>query len=97
MALASAALLGVVSTFSWSNVLNADNLKGIWTSCTRLHEPCAVRLSLFDFAAANVQQKQAIHHSSQEGFDADGSETDHSSTHDFAAAARREIQGLIRP
>ncbi|KAL3161432.1 hypothetical protein ABBQ32_010317 [Trebouxia sp. C0010 RCD-2024] len=27
MALASAALLGVVSTFSWSNVLKADNLK----------------------------------------------------------------------
>lgn len=29
MALASAALLGVVSTFSWSNVLNEGKLKGL--------------------------------------------------------------------
>ena len=28
MALASAALLGIVSTFSWANVLNAGKLKG---------------------------------------------------------------------
>ncbi|KAL3161812.1 hypothetical protein ABBQ38_008904 [Trebouxia sp. C0009 RCD-2024] len=73
MALASAALLGVVSTFSWSNVLKADNLK------------------------ANVQQKPARQQGSQEGSDADtDTETDYSSATDFAASARREIQGLIR-
>lgn len=73
MALASAALLGVVSTFSWSNVLNADNLK------------------------ANVQQKQARQQGNQESPGGDiGHETDFSSGTDFAAAARREIAGLIR-
>lgn len=96
MALASAALLGVVSTFSWSNVLNADKLKGSWSLVASSENLQKLILLVFGSAAANVEQKQARQQGVQDSSDSDtNTELDHSSVSDFAAFARQEIESLV--
>ena len=102
MALASAALLGVISTFSWSNVLNEGKLKGS-LSCVLISSGqwelsrCTSSVLSASELLEQKHQKQAQEQRQEEGQEGGQWGIAGKAAAEVANASRRELESLLRP